>query len=93
MTASLEGVSGQQHAPAALYNRERPVTHFTGGWVGPRAGLDGRENLVHTGIRSRTFHPVVSHYTDLATRTNQGVSKCVNTDCNEETVILKSVNF
>jgi len=30
-------VSGQQHAPAALYPRERPGTHCTGGWVGPRA--------------------------------------------------------
>ena len=28
---------GQQHAQA------RPGTHFTGGWVGPRAGLDGRK--------------------------------------------------
>ena len=36
-------VSGQQHAPAALYPRERPGTHFTGGWVDPRAGLDGRK--------------------------------------------------
>jgi len=36
-------VSGQQHAPAALYPRERPGTHFTEGWVGPRAGLDGRK--------------------------------------------------
>ena len=36
-------MSGQQHAPAALYLRERPGTHFTGGWVGPRAGLDGRK--------------------------------------------------
>ena len=43
MTAALEGVSGQQHAPAALYPLERPGTHFTGGWVGPRAGLDGRK--------------------------------------------------
>ena len=31
---------GQRHAPAALYPRERPGTHCTGGWVGPRAGLD-----------------------------------------------------
>ena len=23
--------------------RERPGTHFTGGWVGPWAGLDGRK--------------------------------------------------
>jgi len=41
MTAALEGVSGQQQAPAALYPRERPGTHFTGGWVDPKAGLDG----------------------------------------------------
>jgi len=27
MTAALEGVSGQQHVPAALYPRERPGTH------------------------------------------------------------------
>jgi len=33
-------VSDQQHAQAALYPRKRPGTHFTGGWVGPRAGLD-----------------------------------------------------
>ena len=35
-----KGVSGQQHGPATLYPGERPGTHFTGGWVGPRAGLD-----------------------------------------------------
>jgi len=35
--------TGQQHAPAALYPRERPGTHCTGGCVGPRAGLDGRK--------------------------------------------------
>jgi len=36
-------VSGKQYALAALYPRERPGTHFTGGWVSPRAGLDGRK--------------------------------------------------
>ena len=55
---------GQQHALAALYPQERPGTHFTGGWAGPRAGLDGRKNLIPTGIRSRTVQPVVSCYTD-----------------------------
>jgi hypothetical protein len=30
----------QLYAPAALYPLERPRTHCTGGWVGPRAGLD-----------------------------------------------------
>ena len=37
------GVSGLQHAPAALYPWERTGTHSTGGWVGPRAGLDGQQ--------------------------------------------------
>jgi hypothetical protein len=35
------GVGGQLHAPAALSSGKRPGTHCTGGWVGPRAGLDG----------------------------------------------------
>ena len=37
------GVGGQRHAPAALPPGKRPSTHCTGGWVGPRAGLDGCE--------------------------------------------------
>ena len=36
-------MSGQQHAPAVIYSRERNGTHFTRDWVGPRAGLDGRK--------------------------------------------------
>ena len=47
MTTALEGVSGQQHAPAVLYPQERPSTHCTGGWVDPRAGLDGRKISPH----------------------------------------------
>jgi len=54
MTAALEGVSGQQHAPATLYPRDRPGTHFTGGWVGPQARSGRAENIVPTGFRSRT---------------------------------------
>jgi len=50
MTAALEwGVSGQQYAPAGLYPRERHGTHFTGGWVGPRAGLDGWRRRLELG--------------------------------------------
>jgi len=45
-------VRGQRHAPAAPYPRERPVTHCTGGWVGPRAGLDWCGKSRPTGIRS-----------------------------------------
>jgi hypothetical protein len=42
-------VSGQRHAPAALYSQERnPVTPWKGGSVGVRAGLDteARENIL-----------------------------------------------
>jgi len=52
MTAALEGVRSQQHAPAALYPRERTGTHFTGGWVAPEPVWTGAENLTPTGIRS-----------------------------------------
>jgi hypothetical protein len=34
LTSALDEVSGQRHAPTAL------CPHCTGGWVGPRAGLD-----------------------------------------------------
>jgi hypothetical protein len=38
-TSILDGVSGQRHAPAALYpGRKDP--HWIGDYVGPRAGLD-----------------------------------------------------
>jgi hypothetical protein len=33
-------VGGQRHAPAAL-PQERRGTHYTGGWVSPKSGLDG----------------------------------------------------
>jgi hypothetical protein len=45
-------VSGQQHVPVVLYFRERPGTHCTGGWVGPRLVWTGTENLTPIGIRS-----------------------------------------
>ena len=48
---ALDGVGGQRHASAAL-PRERPGTHCVGGWVVPRAGLDGCGKSRPTGIRS-----------------------------------------
>ena len=47
---------------------KRPSTHFIGGWVGPRAGLDGRKISSPPGFNPRTVQPVVSRYTDWATR-------------------------
>ena len=49
------GVGGQRHAPAALAPGKRPGTHCIGGWVGPREGLTGAENLAPTGIRSPAY--------------------------------------
>ena len=50
-----------------LYPRERPGTHCIGGWVGPRAGLDGcGKSRPPTGIRSSDRQPVASRYTDRA---------------------------
>jgi hypothetical protein len=42
LTSALDGVSGQHHAARPRFTpREMiPGTHWTGGWVGPRAGLD-----------------------------------------------------
>jgi hypothetical protein len=43
---------GQHHSPAALPSEKRSGTHCTGGTLGPRACLEGVENLTLTGIRS-----------------------------------------
>ena len=41
LTSAPDGVGGQRHGPAALPPEKKPHTHCIGGWVGPRAGLDG----------------------------------------------------
>jgi len=55
MTAALEVVSGQQHAPTAIYLRERPGTHCTGGWVDNKLGLDGWKISSQPGDFFETF--------------------------------------
>jgi hypothetical protein len=41
LTSALDGVSGQRYARPRFTPRERiPGTHWTGGWVGLRAGLE-----------------------------------------------------
>ena len=60
------GVCGQRHAQTVL-PRERPRTHFIGGWVGTRAGLDGCGKSHRTlGTDPRTVQRVASRYTDRA---------------------------
>jgi hypothetical protein len=62
LTSALFKVSGQLHAPAALPpGKEPPRTHWIGGWVGPRAGLDDvwkRKFLTLAGLELLTLgHP------------------------------------
>ena len=44
---------------------ERPGTHCIGGWVGPRAGLDGcGKSRPPPGFDRRIVQPEASRYTD-----------------------------
>ena len=59
---------GQPHASAASTPGKDPVPIVQeAGWA-PGPVWTGAENLVPTGIRSRTVQPVVSRYTDYANR-------------------------
>ena len=64
MTAALEEGEWSVARPGLLYPWERPGTHCTGCWVGPRAGLDGPKISPPPGFDPRTVQPVVSRYTD-----------------------------
>jgi hypothetical protein len=54
-------VNGQSHAPVALPSRKTRY-HCMGGWVGPRAGMDGCGN----SRPNRDSIPGPSRYTDCA---------------------------
>jgi hypothetical protein len=41
LTSALDGVGGQRHLTVTLPPGKRSGTHCAGGWVGPRAILDG----------------------------------------------------
>jgi len=64
-------VSGEIHTPAALLPGKEPGTHWIGGWVGPRVGLDAvakRRNPLSPNWESnpwRLFRTIVTTLTDL----------------------------
>jgi hypothetical protein len=45
------GVGGQSHDPVVELRGKKSGTHFTGGRVGTRTGLNGCRKFNHTGIR------------------------------------------
>jgi hypothetical protein len=68
MTAALEGDERSASRPGRNlppWKIRYPLYRRLGGLLG-RSGR--AENLVPTAIRSRTVQPIVSHYTDWATR-------------------------
>jgi len=62
------GVGGQPHAPAASTSVKDPVSIVQEAGCAPGPFWTGGKNLVLTGIRSLTVQPVISRYTDEATR-------------------------
>ena len=54
--------------PGSLTLGKEIVTHCSGGWVGPRAGLGGcGKSHRQRGFNPRAVQPVASRYTDWVT--------------------------
>jgi hypothetical protein len=59
-------VSDQLHAPAALFLQERtPVTHWTGGWVSPRARLYS-ESIASAGDRTSVVQKCTTFWWEIS---------------------------
>ena len=52
---------------------KRPDIHYTGGWVGPRSGLDGCGKFcpLPPGFNPQIAQPIVSHYSGYTTPAHQ----------------------
>ena len=85
---------GQRHAPAALYPQERPGTHFTVGWVGPRACLDrcGKSRPPPPGFDPRIVQPVANMRNKRLSRNIQRSDK-LNVSVNSKFRTIHSLQF
>ena len=68
MTTALEGGEWSAARPGRTLPPGKTRYQFYRRLGGPQGRSGRTENLVPTGIRSRTVQPVVSHYTNWATR-------------------------
>jgi len=75
MTAALEGGEWSAARPGRTLPPGKTRYPFYRELGGPQGRSGRAENLVLTGIRSRTVHPVVSRYADRATGPTNYVSK------------------
>jgi hypothetical protein len=68
LNLTLDGDEWSASRPGRFTPGERVAgTHFTGGWLGPEAGVDyveKRKNLVPTGNRSSAVQLLDCRYTD-----------------------------
>jgi len=67
MTAALEGSEWSAARPDRILPPGKTRYPFYRRLGGPQGRSGGAENLVSTGIRSRTVQHVVNRYTDWAT--------------------------
>jgi len=68
------GVVGQCHALATFSPGDRPSTHCTIGWMGPRTGLDGcTKSYPQPGFDPRTVQQIACHYTELPAANNANI--------------------
>jgi hypothetical protein len=68
-TSALDGGEWSASRPCRFTPGARaPGTHWIGGWVGPRAGLDtaGQRKSCTAGYRTQAAQPVARHHTDWA---------------------------
>ena len=68
MTAALEGGEWSAARPDRTLPPGKTLYQFYRRLGEPQTRSGRAEILVPTGIRSRTVQPVISHYTDWATR-------------------------
>ena len=78
MTAALEGDEWSAARPGRTLPPGKTRYRFYRRLGGPQGRSGGAENLVPTGIRSRTVQPVVSRYTDRAAQPTKRIYRVIN---------------
>jgi len=90
MTAALEGGQWSAGRPGRILppgNTRYPLYRRLGG---PQGRSGRAEKVVPTGIRSRTVQPIVSRYTNWATRPTDLVLKYLNRQYNKQYRLKRS---
>ena len=80
--------------PRPLYPRELLGPRCIGGWVGPRAGLEGcGKSCLPRGFDRRTVQPVASRYTDWAIAAHTSAVECNTFSLHPNIFSVNSMRF